>query len=88
MSSELRNNLYKHFKELFPSKEYNIIIKRAINIHISMKKQHPKEELQDLINNYIHAWSYRNRIDLFSSFMNTNISIYNINNSNKNNQSN
>lgn len=65
MSSELRNNLYNHFKELFPSKEYNIIIKRAINIHISMKKQHTKEELQDLINNYIHAWSYRTELIYF-----------------------
>lgn len=63
MSVERKNNLYKHFTELFPMKNYQPIIKRAINNHMDISKQYDPDELHDLINNYIISWSHRNRID-------------------------
>lgn len=78
MSLEWKNNLYQYFAELFPTKEYQPIIKRAVHIHTNISKQYESTELHKLIHNYIIAWSRRNRVDSLFSLMDTDISPNNI----------
>lgn len=71
MSITLENILYEHFSSLFPNEDYQPIIKRAINIHINIKKEYDNDSLYTLIANYINSWIKRKRVDSLFGFMDT-----------------